>query len=157
MPKYIITDPCYILDRETWGKCCDAAKMPSGEWNDEVFNAHVADALKVLTDSAAYACQTGFGDWTNRIYGSNVLYPEFVADSGMVCVAEFNDKVENSLKTKYPTSKFLKNGLAALIECEGDIKVEFDTEDINWTVVYIKDSKGNWFESMQPECEEDYE
>ena len=157
MTKYIITDPCYILDRETWGKCCDAAKLPSGVWSDEVFNAHVADGLTMLSGSPAYAFQTGFGDWTNRIDGLNVLYHEFVADSGMVCVCEYNDKVENAIKTKYPTSNFLKNGLAALIEYEGDIQVKFDTEDINWTVVSIKDSKGNWFESMQPEYEESYE
>lgn len=137
MTKYIITDPCYLLDDDTWQKCCNAAQLPSGEWNDDVFNAYVEDALKTLSGNKAWASSTGFGDWTNYISGmKNVLQPEFAADSGMVCVCEFNDKVEAAMHIKYPTGL---GKCAAFIECEGQVRVDFDTEDKNWTVVYITD------------------
>ena len=154
--QYIITDPCYLLDDEVWQKCCDAAKMPSGDWNDEVFNAHVSDALKVMSGANAWACQTGFGDWTNSIQGSGtVIQNEFAADSGMVCVCQLNDKTLASMHTKYPTGL---GHCAAIIECEGEVKVSFDTDDANWTVVYIEDAVDHAFcsyESAYPEDDDE--
>jgi len=155
MTKYIITDPCYLLDDDTWQKCCDAAKLPSGNWSDDIFNAYVADALKMLSGSEAWASETGFGDWSNSIQGTGtILQNEFAADSGMVCVCELNDKVEASMHDKYPTGL---GHCAAIIECTGPVKVEFNKDDSNWTVLYIRDSANNAFRSEEDDVENYFE
>ena len=79
--KYVVTDPCYILNNDTWDECCKFL-----DDSPKAFNEAVSKALTDLTGFPAFACDTGFGDWNNKIYGSYIIHKEFCADSGMVCV-----------------------------------------------------------------------
>lgn len=42
MTKYIITDPCYLLDDKIWQECCNVGALPNGGWDNEAFNQKVA-------------------------------------------------------------------------------------------------------------------
>lgn len=75
--KYVITDPCYILNNDTWDECCKFL-----DDSPKAFNEAVSKALTDLTGFPAYVCDTGFGDWNNKIYGSYIIHKEFCADSG---------------------------------------------------------------------------
>lgn len=88
--KYVVTDPCYILDNKTWDKCCKFL-----DDSPKAFNEAVSKALTDLSGFPAYACDTGFGDWNNKIYGSYIIHKEFCADSGMVCVCRLTSEIEN--------------------------------------------------------------
>ena len=157
MTKYIITDPCYILDSDTWQDCCSKANR-NGLWDDEFFDLLVMQALEQKSGSKAWATGTGIGDWDNSIGGNykKVIQNRFVADSGMVCVCKWTEEIEQYLKEEY--GRFFEMGIA-IIECVGDIDVELDKSDSSWTVVKIKDDEGR-FESLLADCfdeEEDYE
>ena len=156
--QYIVTDPCYIIGNEEWSKICDQCSN-NGDWNDDKFNSLCSDALKVLSGTKdACACHTGFGDWSNAMHCSNdnkVIQCDFFADSGMVCVVEYNDKIKAALKSKDNERLVDEDvGGAAIIECDGDVKIEFDTEDPDWTVVYIEDDH-DCFNSCLPMDEEE--
>ena len=145
--KYVITDPCYILDNEAWDRCCEIARSKD-DWYD-IFNNAVKDELEKLSGKEAYACETGFGDWDNSIYGSSyskIEKLEFCADSGMVCVCALTNNVEESLKQKFPAGY---NGCVAVIDCEGEVEVKMDKRDKGWTVVNIKDNN-DIFYSQDP-------
>ena len=150
MTKYIITDPCYIINKDVWQECCNAAKLPDNGWDDDLFNAKVANELTKMTGQKAWASETGFGDWENTIHGdeSKIIQSDFVADSGMVCVCALTPDIESHLKAEYPNGF---NNLGAIIECEGSVKVEFDKEDCNWTVVYIDDAVGSFNSCLPPD------
>lgn len=150
MSKYVITDPCYILDDATWSKCCKlASPINSRDWNSEVFDTEVSKALKQFANSDnAWVSETGFGDWNNYMCGDEgkVLSAEFGADSGMVCVCELTPSVEAALKTSLGSSE---NSLVSIIECTGKVSVEFDKSNKNWTVVYIDDDEGQFNSLIQ--------
>lgn len=161
--QYIITDPCYIIGNEEWSKICD--QCSGDNWNDEKFNSLCSDALKVLSGTTnATACHTGFGDWSNSMHSddpteSNIIQPDFFADSGMVCVVEYNDKVKAALEAK--DNGHLVNedvGGAAIIEIQDDseIDIEMNTDDENWTQVAIS-TPNEHFWSDYPYDEEDEE
>ena len=149
--KYVITDPYYILPEEDRRKCCDYADKTSKEdhedWS-EIFHTAVEMALTRFTQGQAWVNSTLFGDWTNRMYGPNVIQDRFCADSGMVSVCEYNDKVKEATKD-------LPEYCFAIIEADDDIKVSFDESVSDWCVVEIESSFGN-FHSEYP-MEEDEE
>lgn len=149
MKKYVVTDPCYILTHEQWHDCCEYADKTSKEDNVEwsyIFRMAVETALTKFTNSSSWVADTGFGDWTNILYGPNKDgYGEFCADAGMVCVCEVTDKVSAVLE-KIPNKKSF-----AIFEAEGPISVDFNTDNSNWTVVNIKDSAGNTWITMEPD------
>ena len=64
---------------------------------------------------------------------------------------ELNDKVEAGMHNKYPTGL---GHCAAIIECEGPIKVEFNKDDPNWTVLYIRDCVNHTFCSNEDDFED---
>ena len=149
--KYIVTDPCYILDDDTWNECC---KVFDTYKNDEFmyqrFDEAVSKALTKLTSHQSYACGTGFGDWCNEIYGLGVVKHDFCADAGMVCVCRLNHKVLDNLYKKYGEKNALSG--AAIFEMSEDIDIEFDVSNKDWTVVTIKDKQtGNVIKSMDYE------
>lgn len=148
MSKYVVTDPCYLLEDDVWSNCCNAATANGQEWNNEVFNAEVTKALKQMSGGNAWASETGFGDWSNCMHGddSRIESVDFAADSGMVCVCEMTPAVEEVLKKKFPAGDV---GLVSIIECIGEVSVEFDKSDENWTVVYVDDEHG-CFNSLLP-------
>ena len=141
MRKYIITDPCYLIPDDDWSKCCEifdsAAYKKAMENRDyvmqrELFDNETTAALqKYSGDYKAKACSTGYGDWTNDIWGVNVLKHDFFADSGMVCVCELTDNVRKVIDSGF-------NGMA-VFETDKDIEIEFDWSDSDWTVVRIID------------------
>lgn len=134
--KYIITDPCYLLPRNTWDKCCEVFKNDD-EFMYDRFNEEVSKALSEFTGFPAYACGTGIGDWSNSIWGLGVIKGDFVADAGMVCVCRFTDNILEHLKKKYGDINPLSG--IALFEMSENIKVDFDVSDPDWTVVEIED------------------
>ena len=139
--KYVVTDPCYILDNKTWDECCKFL-----DDSPKAFNEAVSKALTDLTGFPAYVCDTGFGDWNNKIYGSYIIYKEFCADSGMVCVCRLTSEIENHFAKEYSD---IYSRSAAVFEGSDDINIDFDISDPSWTVVKIHDNQtGNFIETM---------
>lgn len=141
--KYVITDPHYILPDTTWSECISYADKTSKEDNvdwSEIFNKAVDMALTKFTQSHAWVNSTLFGDWDNVMYGPNVIQDEFCADSGMVAVCSFNDKVQEALKD-------CPKHCYAVIETEDNVSVEFDESVSDWCVVKITSSNGDSFHS----------
>lgn len=157
--KYIITDPCYILNEETWQEVCHECFDDTPK-QYEKFDERISEELNKLAGTTnAVAAGTGFGDWSNTIYcnhSDKVLHSNFFADSGMVCVVEYNDRIIDALNdANY--EHLIDNGGAALIETEGDIVIDINTEDPNWTVLSIRDSENNIFHSIDENKDEDDE
>lgn len=147
--KIVVTDPCYIMSDQDWDACCKEAEQRRDEhkqeW-EEAFDEIVSRKLSELSGHKAYATTTGFGDWDNEIDGQR-----FCADSGMVCVCYLTEEMEAKLD-EYPNPY-----IAAIIEVEGDIKVEFNYDNPDWTVVYVEDEAGNSYQSFVPSDDEDDE
>ena len=145
--QIVVTDPCYIMSEADWDACCKEAEARQDEhkqeWS-EAFNEIVSRKLTALSGHEAYATDTGFGDWNNDIDGQ-----AFCADSGMVCVCYLTEDMEARLN-EYPNQD-----LAAIIEVEGEIKVEFNYDHPDWTVVTIEDEAGNHYQSFVPIDEEE--
>lgn len=159
MKKYIITDPCYIIPSTDWDKCCkifDSAEYKAAEESRdyklqrELFDNEINKTLQEFSgDINAKATSTGYGDWTNSIWGKNVLKHDFFADSGMVCVCELTDNIR-----KVIDSRFI--GMA-VFETDKDIEIEFDWSDSDWTVVRIidKDTGREIVSSQEPYSDDD--
>lgn len=138
MTKYVITDPCYIVDEKTWDKCLK--DFPN-------FPKLIAEHLTELTKEQAYASDTGFGDWSNALFDSKGCVGYFGADSGMVSVCKVTDDIEDKLGSIF-------GACYCIFEAEGPLDVVFDTSDKSWTVVYIEDFTGNEWQSLTPDDEE---
>lgn len=150
MTKYIVTDPCYLIDKDVWADCCKEAELPNHGWDNELFNARVANELTKMTGQKAWASDTGFGDWDNTIHGNpdKIIQSEFCADSGMVSVCILTDDMEAKLRAEYP---YGFNTLGAIIECDGEVQVKFDKDDPDWTVVYIDDGSDTFNSCLPPD------
>ena len=165
MTKYIITDPCYLIPDDDWSKCCEifdseaykkAMENRDYEMQRELFDNGITAALqKYSSDYKAKACSTGYGDWTNDIWGVNVLKHDFFADSGMVCVCELTDTIKNHIDAN--SNGFKEYHGMAVFETDKDIAIEFDTSDSDWTVIRIKDKNtGNvLITSSEPYSDDD--
>ena len=138
MTKYVITDPCYIVDEKTWDKCLK--DFPN-------FPKLIAEHLTKLTKEKAYASDTGFGDWSNGLISKDGYIGSFGADSGMVSVCKCTRKVAERLSGVFA-------GCYCIFEADGPLNVVFDTSDKQWTMVYIEDVLGNEFQSLTPDDEE---
>ena len=71
--KYVVTDPCYILDNDKWDECCKFL-----DDSPKAFNEAVSKSLTDLTGFPAYVCDTGLGDWNNQLSGINVIKSDFL-------------------------------------------------------------------------------
>lgn len=149
MKKYVVTDPCYILSDEAWDECCKL--LGNGTEKDfEAFNTAIAGELTKLSGETAYVEDTGYGDWSNEIYGSNIINRTFAADAGMVCVCLLTPEIEKKLNIQE------HDHCVAVFQTEELISVKFDTDDSNWTVVNIKIKEGCiWSKEPYDEYEED--
>ena len=164
MKKYIITDPCYLIPDDDWSKCCEifdseaykkAMENRDYEMQRELFDNEITAALRKYSgDYKAQACSTGYGDWTNEIWGKNVIKHDFFADSGMVCLCELTDTIKKHIDANSHGKEF--NGMA-VFEIDKDIAIEFDTSDSDWTVIRIKDKNtGNvLITSSEPYSDDD--
>lgn len=139
MTKYVITDPCYIVDEKTWDKCLK--DFPN-------FPKLIAEHLTELTKEKAYASDTGFGDWSNALFDSKGCVGYFGADSGMVSVCKYTRKVANKLSGIF-------GGCYCIFEAEGPLNVVFDISNKQWTVVGIEDVVGNEWSTLN--ADEDVE
>jgi hypothetical protein len=150
MTKYIITDPVYIIDNNVWTDICD--QCDGDGFDNSKFNNLCTEALNKLAGTTnAVACHTGYGDWDNCMHCSNdnkIIEADFFADSGTVCVVEYNEAIQNALVTKC-NDRLIANGGIALIETEGEVTIEMDTSNAEWTIVNIDDAKDS-FNSMLP-------
>ena len=112
--KYVVTDPCYILDNDVWSKCCEVFdKYKDDEFMYQRFDEAVSKALIEYTGYPAFACGTGFGDWSNQLSGIGVIKSEFFADAGMVCVCRLTSKMLQHWKEEYGTQDF--SGIAIFL------------------------------------------
>lgn len=156
MTKYIITDPCYVLSDDTWSNICNQCK--NEDFYNGTFDRLTSEALNKLAGTTnAVASATGFGDWDNCMHCSNedkIIQTDFFADSGMVCVVEYNDAIQQALKDK-DNVRLIEKGGIAVIETEGNVEITMNTEDPNWTVVEIEDDN-DVFNSFLP-CDEEEE
>ena len=165
MTKYIITDPCYIIPDTDWSKCCEifnsvaykkAEENRDYEMQRELFDNEITAVLRKYSgDYKAQACSTGYGDWTNEIWGKNVIKHDFFADSGMCCVCELTDTIQKHI-TENSNGRNEFNGMA-VFETDKDIAIEFDTSDSDWTVIRVKDKNtGNvLITSSEPYSDDD--
>lgn len=146
--KYVVTDPCYLLSDETWDECCKVFdKYKNDEFMYQRFDEAVSKALSEFIGYPAYACGTGFGDWSNEIWGSGVIKGDFFADAGMVCVCRLTDKILAQLQAKYGKSDDFSG--MAIFEMSENINVSFDVSNKDWTVVEIRDLQtGNIIQSQ---------
>ena len=136
MRKYIVTDPCYICDDDkVWNDVCDAMfeneKEPNYEAGAKILSEYLGQELVMST--------TGFGDWSNTLYGKNVVTPSFGADAGLVCVTELTDRVVEILETEYSRivgATFVSEGISLKDD------VVFDDSDPNWVIVRINTPEG---------------
>lgn len=138
MTKYVITDPCYITSEEVWDECLKDFSN---------FSKQISEHLTQVTGEPAYACDTGFGDWSNGLISKDGYVGAFGADSGMVCVCKVTDDIEDKLGSIF-------GACYCIFEAEGPLDVVFDTSDKSWTVVYIEDVTGNEWQSLTLDDEE---
>lgn len=98
MKKYVITDPCYLMNRENQEKYFRALEE-KGQ-NPAACN----DLLSELLGTRAQAEHTGYGDWGNRLEylagDGCIISSEFCADSGMVCCCELTPELEAVLSRR---------------------------------------------------------
>lgn len=158
MTKYIITDPCYILSDEVWQSICNQCH-DDDFYNGKFDNLCTYELNKLAGTTNAIASATGYGDWSNTINGSNrdkILQSDFFADSGMVCVVEYNHKVIEALEANKNVNLIQeKVGGAALLDLVEPVEISVDTSDKSWTVIYLKDKDGDGFSSIEQDEEEE--
>lgn len=109
-------------------KCCEVFdKYKDDEFMYQRFDEAVSKALVEYTGYPAFACGTGFGDWSNQLSGIGVIKSDFFADAGMVCVCRLTSKMLKHWKEEYGTQDF--SGIA-IFEASKDISVEFDVDKL---------------------------
>ena len=144
MKRYIITDPCYLInDDAAWRRYCALIFEDKGYFCADNGAAFIAEQLGTTVQVAS----TGYGDWTNSlacVKGTNRLVNDgcFCADAGMVCFCELTPQVERALRDLGP-------GAYAEIEAEDPV-CEFDLTDRGWTRIKITDGASVY---MSEECD----
>lgn len=145
--KYIVTDPCYILNAEQWGECCGLMPFQSNVgW--EKFYDRINKFLHKITGHKAWSSDTGFGDWSNSIdIGEDIERGGFTADAGCVCVCRMPEPGKSE-----KLDEILENSphCVAIFYASEEIEVTFSGKDRRWTVVHIEDKiTGNKWETMR--------
>ena len=160
--KYLVTDPCYLLDLDAvncdsiWNKCIDDMfnSDHSGKYDDRTDYTGVQKILsEELRINVIRVSDTGYGDWFNSISSTSehikIIKNKFFADTGLMCVVEINEKLENFLKD---------NSIGAIFESDEPIAVDVDCNNSSWYVLKITDlnSRHDYAASEEPE-EDDYD
>ena len=133
--KYIVTDPCYLMhinpnekeNNAVWKEFCKL-------WFADKFEDAEALLKDFLKLEYLTICDTGYGDWINRLYtdsGIKIYEQEFFADAGLVCVANYTDEMHNNCDIS-----------GAVFETEQLKDVRFNDDDSNWVVVEIRTKEG---------------
>lgn len=126
--KYIVTDPCYIIDNDSWVSLC--VNYP------EDLEKSLEKLLTSITKKKSFVSDTKCGDWVNFLVGQGVIQNSFTADSGMVCVCAYTDTLKKNLSEK------LMSDCCALFETKDLIDVMFDKSG-NATKVVIITAEGD--------------
>lgn len=134
MTEYVITDPCYILDKVVW----------NGILKDlDTFAYELEDCLTEFVNEQSFVCETGYGDWCNALISDDdTVISDFTADSGMVSVCRYTNKVAEQLEK-------IQKDCYCIFEAESPLKVEFNTNNKNWTVVNITDATGKQWTTIE--------
>ena len=160
--KYLITDPCYLLDLDSknkdriWNLCIN--DMYDSDHHDKYDDrTDYTGVQKILSEELGInvlrVSDTGYGDWSNSISSSSehikIIKNEFYADAGMMCVVEINDKLENFLKD---------NSIGAIFESDIPVSVHVDDSYSDWFILRIAD-ENDCYELVSSEGDEmnDYE
>lgn len=167
MRKFIVTDPCYVLPKDTWHSVCDNvfSNKELVETRYERFDEEIQKELrKFAKTDLAWVGSTGIGDWSNSISSSdnevaNVIHSQFGADAGMVCICELTPSISKIIKDE----GYSYDWCIALFEVDDTSIVEgvIDQSDVNWTVVNVKVNgdiviSSEEAESMMEDEDEDY-
>lgn len=136
MKKYILTDPCYLVENPAdWDAYLEIISPEDASAGD--------DFLGFLLGTEAHAAWTGAGDWINELRcdrGTNkLLRGMFTADAGLVAFLELTEDIEDALPR-------LASYSYAILEAEAPV-CTFDTSDPRWTVIYIQDADGSAYSS----------
>lgn len=157
--KYLITDPCYIISHADWDALCDQAtkqeKEQGRDWCDTFHDLVAAHLRTISGNQYADACGTGYGDWTNYMFGRAVKQSEFGADSGMVCMVELTDKLTEYINGDKENSVMEVMSLSAVLESDDVLHAEFNTDNPNWTELCVLDSRGSVVAYSEPYETED--
>lgn len=145
----VITDPCYFLTPEQWDECFASTRgMPyvperrrKIKAASRKIQAAIRRKLEEVTGAKAWVSDTGYGDWTNCIYGPDVTQAKFLADAGLVCVCDFTDSVKQALSK-------INHRAYALIEATEKIKVRFTGVNDGWCRVFITDENGRKWKTL---------
>ena len=136
MKKYILTDPCYLVENPVdWDAYLELISPEDASAGD--------DFLGFLLGTEAHAAWTGAGDWINELHcdrGTNkLLRGMFAADAGLVAFLELTEDIGDALPR-------LASYSYAVLEAEAPV-CTFDTSDPRWTVIYIQDADGSAYSS----------
>lgn len=135
--QYIITDPCYILPKETWDACIYKTHASSSPFDHNLFISLVEKALSKYTGNKAFVNTTGYGDWVNHLWDNNSeCIGQFCADSGLVCVCEYTKEIAEKMKN-------IPN-CGAVFDVKSEVTVGFDTKNSDWTVINIFTNDDCW-------------
>lgn len=151
MKKFIITDPCYICDNdEVWSEYCrHLGNADRSALADEILSKYLGTKIET--------CSTGFGDWTNEIFGDGVLQENFCADAGLFCVVELTDRVREIFERKHHGRKIEGSALVAVFECNEIENIVWDRTCEDWTVVEIRTSEGSITSSYPLADDDEYD
>lgn len=150
---YLVTDPCYIIADEDWGKACE--DLTNDAEVLEAFNKKIERLLQEVSGhSGARAESTGIGDWSNSMFGRVVTNSGFSADAGMVCFVEETPQLLKYWKEHNVTPPAVSI-CAATLSSENELKAEMDTSNPSWTVVRVLDGDDIVAESLPAEEEEE--
>ena len=146
MKKYVLTDPCYLVnDESAWYRYCDLIFDDKGYMNVD----NGADFIAEQLGAPVQVASTGYGDWANSlacVKGANLLVNAgyFCADAGLVCFCEITPQVKRALCNLCP-------GAYAEIEAENPV-CEFDCTDPGWTRIKITDDNSVYM--SEEECDD---
>lgn len=137
MVTYIITDPMYIVSRDTWMASYEGLYLNKKE-DFDIFCKRLNDSIEKLSGHKAWCSDTGIGDWSNRIMGDTVLegHSMFGADGGMVCVCRYTDEVKKAL-----AENDIQEWSYGLFEMNENMEVTIDKSDDSWYVLYMGDGE----------------
>lgn len=148
--KYVVTDPCYILNRKEWDDVCQYLG------DSDKFENEIALKLTNLTDESAEVTDTKVGDWSNelkknfyRMDDCKLVQSYFAADSGMVCGCLYNDEVAKRLKNT-------NLNCYAIVEVDSNSQVDIIMDkDSEATIVRVEVDHCEVFTSRDESEEED--
>ena len=147
----IITDPCYLMKDEDWDEYTNLAFAKSPVYRTLSLDEYLR---KNHNFGEVIAADTGYGDWSNKVYESNTgaVLGEFTADAGMVIVCTASDLTNYG----YDREKFLdlvERGCIAIIpNFTGTVELhyEYSKDESKLAVIYgMSKDEGEDFNTMQ--------